>query len=317
MGGSNGKSSVGEILSSIDSDGGLSPSDLKCLMRNGFVFADKDGAVRQALLTFLTSQAAVNYFSHKGVLNQLGFFCSKGAPSAKTDVCMAVYKALEVLQKCEALVPENTTMKPTDVPEGLRAQVDGVLPELTLEVLYGLTRVVMHKPKAKEVSTEVAMTVFLYNGVVLAKEYTSVMPVIREALLVCGAEQLAQYKAEEAKKEAEEAKEADDGDCGCCKKCDNDCEVSDNGAVCGVQALPDGAPQLLRDLLDADTVNDTDRRVFVCKAAAAGYTTALHVAHKKWCFSADDIKAGVKSAADTGEMGAVAALMKFNRILYE
>lgn len=70
-----------------------------------------------------------------------------------------------------------------------------------------------------------------------------------------------------------------------------------------------------RDLLAADTVNDTDRRVFVCKAAAAGYTAALHVAHKKWCFTAEDIKAGVKSAADTGEMDAVAVLMKFNQKL--
>jgi hypothetical protein len=235
---------------------------------------------------------------------------------------MSVYKTLEVLQKCEALVPENNTMNATVVPDGLRAQVDGVLPELTLELVYGLARVVMHKPKTKKVSPEPAMTVFLYHGVVLAKEYIAVMPVIRGAVLACGAEQLAQYKAEQeakAKEEAEEAekaeKDSDDEKCACC--CCDDAEDCEDPNGCGVQVLPDSAPQLLRDLLDADTVNDTDRRVFVCKAAAAGYTKALHVAHKKWCFSAEDIKAGVKSAADTGEMGAVAALMKFNKILWE
>lgn len=313
MGGSNGKCTVGSILADVESGDKITDSHMKRLMRNGFVFADKDGAVRQALLAFLTSQAAINYFSHKGVVNQLRFFHSKGAPSRKVDMCMAVYRALEVLQTCEGLVPENHSLNDTEVPENLRAQVDEVLPELSMELLCGLTRLVMRKQSAKKVGTESAMTVFLYSGVVLAKAYVAVLPVIREAVLHSGAAQLAEYKAQ---RKAEDAAEKAD-DCDCCKRCgdcsDNGC--SDNGAVCGVPVLPDGAPQLLRDLLAADTVNDTDRRVFVCKAAAAGYTAALHVAHKKWCFTTEDIKAGVKSAADTGEMGAVAVLMEFNKTL--
>lgn len=244
MGGSNGKCTVGSILADVESGDAINPSQLKALMRNGFVFADKDGAVRQALLAFLTSQAAINYFSHKGVVNQLRFFHSKGAPSRKVDMCMAVYRALEVLQKCEALVPENHSLNDTEVPENLRAQVDGVLPELSMELLCGLTRLVMRKPSAKKVGTESAMTVFLYSGVVLAKAYVAVLPVMREAVLHSGAAQLAEHKAQ--RKAEEDAEKADDGDCGC--KCgsdngDNGCneDCSDNGAVCGVPVLPDGA----------------------------------------------------------------------------
>lgn len=136
------------------------------------------------------------------------------------------------------------------------------------------------------------MVMYLYGRTMLAKEYMAVLSAIREAVLHSGAAQLAEYKAEQAKEA--------DSDCGSC--------------TCGHDSpdRSDGAPQLLRDLLAADTVNDTDRRVFVCKAAAAGYADALLAAHKKWGFSAEDIKAGVKSAADTGEMGAVAMLMKFS-----
>jgi len=304
MGGSNGKCTVGSILADVESGDEIKPNQLKALLRNGLVFTDKDGAVRQALLVFLTSQAAVNFFSHKGATNMLRFFHSKGAPSRKVDVCTAVYKALHVLQKCQELVPENKSLDDSQVPENLRTQVDGVLPELTMELVFALTRVVMRKTNAKKVSSETSMVMYLYGRTMLAKEYMAVLSAIREAVLHSGAAQLAEYKAEKAKEDDEGDK---DSDSGCCK-CGGDCSDNDS---------PDcsGAPQLLRDLLAADTVNDTDRRVFVCKAAAGGYIAALVAAHKKWGFTAEDIKAGVKSAADTGEMGAVAALMKFSKKL--
>lgn len=311
MGGSNGKSSgVGATLLSLESADRISSSHLKHLMRAGFVFEDTHGAVREALLTFLTSAATVRFFSDGGVRNTLRFMRSHGAPSGKVDVCMAVYKALDVMQRCEALVPKNESLTQEAVaPEGLRDQVAGVLPELTTEFLCGLTRVVARGQKGK-VKVDTAMTIFLHNHIRIAVEYKAVMGACRGAVLQCGDKQLAQYKAEQAAEAEEKDKDAEDCEKDCTHCADGVCKAGD---CCG--ALPDDAPKLLVDLFQAGTINDTDRRVFVCKGAAAGYTAALEEAHGKWGFTPEDIKAGVKCAADAGQLETVHALTKIMRRL--